>query len=783
MGKALEEEVPGRTTNIALFSRFKRDHQNQLVLLHYNGNARDPRDISENYFSGHWIYYNGTTATEDLPAEAGESDIHVKDTTLFATQIGRYKNKNDDIGICLLDSSGKPDWSVSEQVQLISINRKNQTIRVKRGSFNTTPLDFPASRTYLAAHATTGPWGKKSNLLWNYNFSIHSPRNSKGLASFDVLAQDLTSQFSSDGNLAAFDGIEFDVMNHNRGTGNMKNFTRGFDMDADGKADWGYLNGVNTYGRGVIELVRSLREKLGEDFIIIADGTNVNSQRAFSWVNGIESEGWPNLKDSVINDWSSGMNRHRYWANFARKPVFNYINHKFKYPKSEEDGAVNIPYSTHRLVIGVAQLFDAFFTYSFLPPVDEGYLIGIWDELRKGKENKPGWLGFPLGEPINLAKQQQNLLTGKTPNQLNWQSTVSTMSLAGKMVKIEAPPSEPHLQFTLKNLPTNGQDLTVAIKMRASPPKGFLKDVPRFSWVGLAGNEFSLINENLPVTGMKIPGQVEQPIDSTVTEKLRFVPHHALANEAHDAYFSHPPWRGKTGYTFWQREVEVPSNGLLTFYTGLSKAAKTKSDGVTFKVLLKDGKKDFVVLFDKNIKEWKWQEHSVPLSPWANKQVLLKFMTDSGPQNNSTADHAHWGDVYVKSSLHKTLKNTPPAKYSTYVGDKSFESTFYFRNVQTPTIDLAFTIEGSGPVWIEGVELYPAPEAFIREFDYGLVLVNPSDHGYLFDLAKLVGTKNYKKLTASKKQDITINDGSKISSPVLVGPRDSLFLIRENINP
>jgi len=784
MGKVLDEGIPERSVNLSLFTRFKKDHPDQLLLLHYNGNARDPRDASEGFFSGHWIYYVGTTTTSELAAEAGESDVHVKDTSYFQTKMGRYKNKNDDIGICLLDSSGKPNWQISEQVQLVSINHKNKTIRVKRGRYNTVPLSFPAGKAYVAVHATKGPYGKNSNLLWSYNFSTHSPRNAEGLASFDVLANDLASQFSPKGNLAVFDGVEFDVMFHSytRGGGrNMKNLTKGLDMDADGKADWGYFNGINTYGLGVIEFTKNLREKLGDNFIIMADGSNDKNQRALRWLNGIESEGWPNIRDLKINDWSSGMNHFRYWANFARKPVFNYINHKFVNSRDEQiKGADSIPYSTHRLVMGAAQLFDAFFTYSLLPPIDEGYLIGIWDELRKGQENKTGWLGFPKGEAISLAKQQQNLLLGKSPNQLDWQGATSTISVSGKKVKIEGRQPESNIHFTLNNLPAKGKELTIAIKMRAVPPKGYTKDTPRLAWVGLAGFDSSLINENLPTTGMRVRGRTEQPIDPAITENMRFRPNYSLSNEVHDAYLSHPPRHGKAGYTFWQRQLKIPENSLLTFYTGLSQKAKTKSDGVTYKVLLQEGNKDYVVLFDKNIKEWKWQKHSISLTPWADKIVTVKFITDSGPNNNSIADHAHWGDVNIQSSLN-TMKSVPSTKFVTFVGDKSFESTFYIRNIQTPTIDLDFEVEGSGPVWIESVDIYPGPETFIREFDNGIVLVNPSEHNYLFDLKKLVGSTNFRKITGSKNQDITINDGTKVTNPILVGPKDSLFLIRQDV--
>ena len=43
------------------------------------------------------------------------------------------------------------------------------------------------------------------------------------------------------------------------------------------------------------------------------------------------------------------MNRHRYWARFAREPVFNYINHKYT-TSGAEPGVVlqpDVPWARH----------------------------------------------------------------------------------------------------------------------------------------------------------------------------------------------------------------------------------------------------------------------------------------------------------------------------------------------------------------------------------------------------------------------------------------------------
>jgi len=174
-GKVLDEEIVGRSIrNIEFFTRFKQRHPGQLVLLHFNGNARDPRWESDRFFAGHWVYYNGAKILSDVPAERGLTDIRVDNPSLFKVNVGRYRTSNEDIGLCTLGADGKPDWHRSEQVQLISVDTKNKTIRVRRGCYGTKPRTFSAG-SYAAAHMTEGPWGKPNHLLWYYNYSTCCP--------------------------------------------------------------------------------------------------------------------------------------------------------------------------------------------------------------------------------------------------------------------------------------------------------------------------------------------------------------------------------------------------------------------------------------------------------------------------------------------------------------------------------------------------------------------------------------------------------------------------------
>ncbi len=259
-GKVLEEEIPGRSKrNIEAFTRFKKDHPRQMVLLHYNGNARDPRDTSAPFFAGHWIYFNGARILDDIPAEKGETEIRVDKPDLFKTDMGRYRRDNEDIGLCELDETGRPDWSRSEQVQLISVDARRSVIRVRRGCYGTEPRAFAANKSYAAAHMTEGPWGRRSHLLWHYNFSASCPRDANGKQAADILADDIASLFNGTGRLAYFDGIQFDVLGHWKTGGR----ARGADVDADGIADGGVVDGVNDYGIGVIRFLNQLRSKMG----------------------------------------------------------------------------------------------------------------------------------------------------------------------------------------------------------------------------------------------------------------------------------------------------------------------------------------------------------------------------------------------------------------------------------------------------------------------------------------------------------------------------------------
>jgi hypothetical protein len=460
---------------------------------------------------------------------------------------------------------------------------------------------------------TEGPWGRPNNLLWYYNYSTRCPRDEAGRTCSDVLVEHLAELFGRGGDLSDFDGLEFDVLKFRCG-GSLRG--RGADCNADGKIDGGLSSGISFYGAGVVEFCRQLRERFGENRLILADGMSQNNQRAFGILNGIESEGWPDLRDHKIDDWSGGLNRHFFWDRNARPPVFNYINHKFNMP-SDKPGVTkvaDVPYSIHRLVFAVAAFTDSALCYSYPPRNDPDGLFGIWDEFRMGTENRLGWLGKPLGPAVRMATRQANLLEGGG-KLLGGDIAEGSSGAIRKRKSIRIAATDPEaseIRFRLSDVPCSGPDLFVLVTARAEAMKNYPRQVARMMWVGVAEKG----------------GQPEK------------------------------------------------------------------------------------------------------------------------------------GD-----------------RFMTWIGDKDFDSGFYFSNIESGRVDLEFVVEGSEPVRISRIQAYAHPDVMYRRFEHGLVLANPSPRPYVFDMDKLFGSQRFKRLQGTRTQDPVCNDGSVVSGKLNLKPKEGLFLV------
>lgn len=132
--------------------------------------------------------------------------------------------------------------------------------------------------------------------------------------------------------------------------------------------------------------------------------------------------------------------------------------------------------------------------------------------------------------------------------------------------------------------------------------------------------------------------------------------------EAKKGLFMHPPWVGGVGYTYLATQPFKLPEGECEFraFVGI-KDGGADSDGVTFKVAVvtQDGEQE---ILSTHWRERRWREVSADLSAYSGKTVSVKLVADVGPDDNSTADWACWGEpriVEKQPVLRMTVGNRP----------------------------------------------------------------------------------------------------------------------------
>lgn len=377
--KALDEEIPGRSKEAQKkFIQYKKDNPSKLMLLHFNGNARDPNFDFDAFHGEDWTYFVGTYS---------EGAIDPLDTVITVNDTQVFKN-SDDIVIVPVNNMGELDWHKSEQVKLLSIKNES-TITVERGVFSTKARSYKKNKAYLAAHVSQPAIAPgSSQALWRYNFSNTS--NKDGMP--ERLAENLIRYLGEGGMLSLFDGVEFDVLADVRGLNHPSRKTP-IDYNFDGMASKLDKNFQHQYRIGVYRFLTYLRKALGSEKLILADGNELNQQRAFGILNGIESETWPSHWDPNVEQWSSGINRHLFWKERSFSPSLNYIKIG-KLPS--KNGPSTVPLANLRRL----RVAGALFTDSIISPAHrvKGKGVDKWPELTGQSREYKNWLGKASSE-------------------------------------------------------------------------------------------------------------------------------------------------------------------------------------------------------------------------------------------------------------------------------------------------------------------------------------------------------------------------------------------------
>jgi len=511
----------------------------------------------------------------------------------------------------------------------------------------------------------------------------------------------------------------------------------------------------------------------------------MHSQRSWGLLNGIESEGFPNLPDPVFDDWCGGLNRHNFWQANARPPIFNYINHKWTEPipgKPGEHRNADVPLARHRLAFAAAQFTDAMICCSYSPPHDSQGRIGIWDEFRQGADKQLGWLGRPEGEAIRLAAHSPDLLAGQNiAARIRGDVAVREHSGAWLISTKDAAATE--LTFTLPDVSVPSGDLLVLATMQGELRKGYPCEMARIVQLEMSGGQISLSGKAPDIVGQCIRGRKEELLDRSTGAHVSFVPRQTIDGRSLAGYAIHPPYRGNiAGYVYWCKNVEVPAGTELRFSLGMGEKSPARSDGVWFQVWVAEisggtlGK--FDKIFEKSTKAYAWIPCHVPLDKYAGKRVRLKFVADCGPNDDSTTDQGFWGDVQLSRADGPESADNPSKIYMTWLNDRPFNSGFYYRDLKAGKVNLTFHCEGPESVTIQKLAAYAHADAMYRVFKQGLVLANPSHHPYTFDLGAISPGRHYRRLQHTAGQDAEANNGRPVTGSITLGERDALFLMR-----
>jgi hypothetical protein len=115
-----------------------------------------------------------------------------------------------------------------------------------------------------------------------------------------------------------------------------------------------------------------------------------------------------------------------------------------------------------------------------------------------------------------------------------------------------------------------------------------------------------------------------------------------------DTILLHCPWRGGTGISFVEYDLELPRVKPITFSFAIAMQERLtdRSDGAHFRATVTAGK-DTLVVCDEDRKSTEWREFHADLSPFAGRRMTLRLETGPGPKNDPSFDYSLWGEPKI----------------------------------------------------------------------------------------------------------------------------------------
>jgi hypothetical protein len=402
-GKALTEEYTNFNVlrNVDNLSDIAAQPE-QLTMLHFNGTGVQPSWPEAQLFGPQdWLYLQGCVSTSAVTAGATQITLPWSCLSRFRKCVKGPKSGKPGAPACIPENlvaveqreDGSLNWDKTEYLKVtdrpLSTDNPPPTfqISVTRGEFGTTAKRYP-HKVYIAPFSYNGPWPDWSDQP-SWNFNLTRPETQ------DKYVQALLTYLGTNGNLSQIDGITLDISFWEA----MRNEGRKVDYNVDGVADEGYSGAENVYARGLLEFHRKLKQGLGPNKLVLADGWN-KASRDFHVLNGSESEGFSSPEDGEITSWSTGLNFINYSSNRTTRPHLKYIVTK----NLASIGALRLSMAGATILGAAIGNFNwpQQFLNSCDPAKEQATSLNrngvpIADEMVGGSLNRKLWLGNAIG--------------------------------------------------------------------------------------------------------------------------------------------------------------------------------------------------------------------------------------------------------------------------------------------------------------------------------------------------------------------------------------------------
>ena len=476
-GKGLEEEKTGNLSRVIDgYNRVRDTFPETTLLLHFNGRNRRPQyfvNESDPFFPGHWILDDAITPSLVSTSFPSNTEITME---LLGEDLSTFVQNGEVLDelfflIYELDQSGNPNYYNSEYILATGVDSLNRII-FTRDQFGLGEFDFQNDNIEIAQLAYF-----KGRI--GYNVSNTCPLDSLGRTATDVLIDEIEVNFSEGGILEKYDGIIFDASTV---SDQMNFFNIGFENDV-------YQPIV-----GYIDFIKRLRERMGSRFLISADNRTERHQRAFKYLNGIESEGWPQKKDNEhLIEWSSGVARHIYTDKYLQEPKISHFNTNPILPNE------------HRITQAAAAVLGAAHTAQYRLRESDGVVSGYYDEMCNGEQfDFSGWLGKAESEMIRTANLTPNILS---PSDIGDDNNF----IPGNETLLSGLKSS---ELLIEGIAITQEEIYIELEVEAEGMAGYPDDMPRLLWIeadnignDLVGTEISECKPS-PYSGSTVSTQL-----------------------------------------------------------------------------------------------------------------------------------------------------------------------------------------------------------------------------------------------------------------------------------